>query len=192
MLFPLLFYFELQICVFRSHQYIDGKGRIESVMLQCFVGSFWVEECFRETCVDGSEVAAFEWFALSRRWFSGLVCRWERSQGVLVARFGEKLVFGSRALAGAKSQRLVARFGEKMVFGTSVLVGEKLERLDGSRWREDNFRDSCVCGSEVTAIWWLALARRWFSVVVCYELSAYVPCGCAVVAHTAVQSAGLK
>ena len=38
-----------------------------------------------------------------------------QSHSVLVARFSEKAVFGSRVLMGEKSQCLVARFGEKDV-----------------------------------------------------------------------------
>ena len=110
------------------------------------------EDCFREACVGASEVTAFWWFALARKWFSGRECWWERSQGVLVARVGEMLVFGRRALAGAKSQR----------FGSSL-------------WREDGFRETGVGGSEVTAVWWLTLARRWFSGVVLVGAKFAVP-----------------
>ena len=70
-------------------------------MGQCFGGSLWREDGSRETCVGGSEVTAFRWVAFARRWFSGVGCKWERLH--MVARFGEKMVFGTRVLVGEES-----------------------------------------------------------------------------------------
>ena len=116
---------------------------------QCFGGSLSREDGFRESCVGGIEVTVFRWLAQARNRSSGVVCWWDRSHGALVARFGEKVVFGSRLLVGAKSQRfggslrrdlflsgdvcwcekshsaLVLRLGENMVFGSRVLAKAK-------------------------------------------------------------------
>ena len=58
---------------------------------------------------------------------------------------------------------MVARFGAKLVFGSRVLMGAKSECFGGSLIREDGFRESCVGGIEVRALGWLASARIWFS-----------------------------
>ena len=66
----------------------------------CFGGSLRREFDFRESAVGGRKVTAFRWLAFARRWFSGVGCGWERSH--MVARVGEKMVFGTRLLVGAK------------------------------------------------------------------------------------------
>lgn len=95
-------------------------------------------------------------------WSSDVVCWWGRGHNSVVARFVQKMVFESRVLVGAKSQRfgcsglrqngtrkwcvggsevrvVVVGVGDNMVFGSRALIG----------------------GSEVTAVFrWLALARR--------------------------------
>ena len=78
----------------------------------------------------------------------------------MVARFGAKLVFGSRVLMGAKSECFVARLFEKMVSGSRVLVGSKSGRFGGSLRREFDFRESAVGGRNVTAFWKVALGSR--------------------------------
>ena len=78
----------------------------------------------------------------------------------MVARFGAKLVFGSRVLMGAKSECFVARLFEKMVSGSRVLVGSKSGRFGGSLRREFGFRESAVGGRKVTAFWWLAFCEK--------------------------------
>ena len=95
-------------------------------------GSFWREISFGESCVDGSKLRPFWWLAHSRRWIPGVVRWWDRSQGALLARFGENLIFGSRSLFGGKSQRS----------GASLLP-------------EGGSRASRAGGSGVT--WWLTL-----------------------------------
>ena len=69
--------------------------------------------------------------SLIREDVPGVVCWWDRSQGSLVARFYENLIFGSRLQVGRKSQR-----------------------VGGSLLREGGSRESSVGGSGVT--WWLA------------------------------------
>ena len=51
-------------------------------------------------CVGGSLVVVFWWLALAKRQFTGRVCWWELSHSVLVARFGEKTVYGPCVLVG--------------------------------------------------------------------------------------------
>ena len=46
----------------------------------------------------------------------------------------------------------MGRVGEKMVFGTRVLVRAKSQRFGGSLWREDGFREPCVSLSEVHSV----------------------------------------
>ena len=46
---------------------------------------------------------------MARRQFTGRVCWWELSCSVMVARFGEKEVFGSRVLVGATTRLLGER-----------------------------------------------------------------------------------
>ena len=58
---------------------------------------------------------------------------------------------------------MMARSGANIVFGSRVLMGEKSECFGGSLIREDGFRESCVGGIEVRALWWLASATSWVS-----------------------------
>ena len=79
----------------------------------------------------------------------------------MVARFGAKLVFGSRVFDGRKVRGvLVARLLEKMVSGSRVLVGSKSGRFGVWLRREFDFRDSAVGGREVTAFWKVAIGSR--------------------------------
>ena len=79
-----------------------------------------------------------------RRQFTARVYRWELRLSLLVARFGEKAVYGACVLVGALTSLLVARFGE----GNSRVV--------------------CVGGSLVAALWSLALASRMFCGAACW------------------------
>ena len=85
--------------VFGSRPLVGGES-------QRFGGSSLREGGSRESGVGGSGVTW--WLALARRKYSGLVCWWERRYSVMVASFGAKLVFGSRAFvdsALANTQR---------------------------------------------------------------------------------------
>ena len=72
-----------------------------------FGGSLRREFDFRESAVGGRKVTAFWWLAMVRKLLSGVGCRWKRSH--MVANFGEKMIFGTRVLVGAKSQCLGER-----------------------------------------------------------------------------------
>ena len=52
----------------------------------------------------------------------------------------------------------MARFGVKLVFGSRAFVGAKSQPLFGSLYRENGFRESCIGGSDVRSN--LANAQR--------------------------------
>ena len=48
---------------------------------------------------------------------------------------------------------MVARFGEKVFYGTRVLVRAESQGFGGSLRREIGFREACVGGIKVTVSW---------------------------------------
>ena len=88
-----------------------------------------------------------------------------RSVSVLVARFGEKAVFGSRCAWEQIHCVSVVRFGGKTVFGSRVLVGGKPQHLVARFDNPYNKREKAFCvipGTRyVTTVFrWLASVRQ--------------------------------
>ena len=64
--------------------------------------------------------------------FGSRVLMGRKVKSVLVARLFEKIVSGSRVMVGGHHSVLVARFGENLIFGSRPLVGGTSQRF--GRW----------------------------------------------------------
>ena len=122
---------------------------MHSVMSQCFGGSLWREGSLRSGCGGGSLDSVFWWLAVARRQFTGRVCWWELRHSFLMARFGEKAVYGPCVLVGLSGGSL---WRESSI--RAVCVGGRLDSVSGrSLWREGNLRALCVGGSVESVSW---------------------------------------